>query len=258
MEMSKKERIRELLRDVEKRHQVRVLYAAEAGSRAWGFPSPDSDWDVRFIYVHRLPWYVSVEQKRDVIEEMHDAVLVDLGGWELRKTLGLFRKWNPALMEWLSSHTVDTDAEGLAMQLRMRRDTDLSLRSAVLHYMSLAFGNYAQYLNGRKQVRLKKYLYVVRALLRAEVLLQTGKFGSITLQDDMDLVLPDGAVRYAMDRLLKEKMLNTELGEGDRIGVLDDWIDARLEDLRERALALPKVPPIEVDALDRLLHHYVV
>ncbi len=74
-------------------HGVRILYANESGSRAWGFPSQDSDYDVRFIYAHPLPWYVSVAQRRDVIElPIQDAI--DLKGWDIRKALGLFRKSN--------------------------------------------------------------------------------------------------------------------------------------------------------------------
>ena len=90
---------------VEREEDVRVLYACESGSRAWGFASPDSDYDVRFIYVHRPDWYLSIVDRRDVIERpIVDEY--DLSGWELRKTLRLFRKSNPPLIEWLGSPIV--------------------------------------------------------------------------------------------------------------------------------------------------------
>src|SRR5512134_2562557 len=96
--------ILQCLAEIERNHGVRVLYACESGSRAWGFASPDSDYDVRFIYVNDLDWYLSVEDHRDVIEIMDGDL--DLSGWDLRKSLKLLRKSNPALIEWLSSPIV--------------------------------------------------------------------------------------------------------------------------------------------------------
>ncbi len=94
--------IGEALAQAEQRYDVKVLLAVESGSRAWGFASPDSDWDVRFIYVHRPEWYLGIDEKRDVIEEML-PLDIDLAGWDLRKALRLFRKSNPPLLEWLRS-----------------------------------------------------------------------------------------------------------------------------------------------------------
>ena len=94
------QRVRNALAQVEAEQNVRVLYACESGSRAWGFASRDSDYDVRFLYVHRRDWYLSVEQGRDVIERPI-ADDLDVSGWELRKALRLLRKSNPPLLEWL-------------------------------------------------------------------------------------------------------------------------------------------------------------
>ena len=103
------EKIRECLHEIEAAEGVKVLYACESGSRAWGFPSADSDYDVRFLYLHPLEWYLSLEDKRDVIERpVQDQI--DLNGWDLRKALQLFRKSNPPLMEWLGSPIVYLDA----------------------------------------------------------------------------------------------------------------------------------------------------
>lgn len=76
--------IRERLVGIEAAHKVRVLYACESGSRGWGFASPDSDYDVRFIYVHPLSWYLQISPQRDVIEVPTSDEL-DINGWELRK-----------------------------------------------------------------------------------------------------------------------------------------------------------------------------
>ncbi len=82
------------LAEIEAQENVRIVYACESGSRAWGFPSSDSDYDVRFIYLHPLEWYLSIEKRRDVIERPITGVL-DVNGWDLRKALQLFRKSNP-------------------------------------------------------------------------------------------------------------------------------------------------------------------
>lgn len=98
--------IQDRLNTIEQQHDVKIILAIESGSRAWGFASPDSDWDVRFLYVHREPWYFKVHAGRDVIEtgiEQHPLGELDINGWELRKSLQLLHKSNPALMEWLQS-----------------------------------------------------------------------------------------------------------------------------------------------------------
>lgn len=99
------QRVRDALARLETERNVRVLYACESGSRAWGFASRDSDYDVRFLYVHQSDWYLSVEDRRDVIEEPLNNEL-DVSGWELRKALRLLRKSNPPLLEWLKSPVV--------------------------------------------------------------------------------------------------------------------------------------------------------
>jgi predicted nucleotidyltransferase len=98
-------KVQRQLNDVERRYGVRVLYACESGSRGWGFASPDSDYDVRFLYVHPLEWYLRVDAPRDVIELPIDDEL-DVCGWEWRKALGLLKGANPTLIEWLDSPVV--------------------------------------------------------------------------------------------------------------------------------------------------------
>ena len=95
----------EKLKEIETAEQVRVLYAAESGSRAWGFASPDSDYDVRFIYAREPEAYLSILPKRDVIEWQLDETL-DISGWDIQKMFRLLLKSNPTLFEWASSPVV--------------------------------------------------------------------------------------------------------------------------------------------------------
>ena len=126
------EDIQRRLTAAEIEHDVKVLYACESGSRAWGFASPDSDYDVRFIYAHKRDWYLSfdIERRRDVIEyPIVDDI--DIGGWDIRKALYLFTRTNGALLEWLNSPIVYRDQGHLSERLRKYAPTahnDLALR----------------------------------------------------------------------------------------------------------------------------------
>lgn len=97
--------IQQELSRLEIQHNIQILYAVESGSRAWGFASVNSDWDVRYIYVHRPEWYLHIDDKKDNQEEILPND-IDLAGWELRKALRLFRKSNPPMLEWLDSPIV--------------------------------------------------------------------------------------------------------------------------------------------------------
>ena len=97
--------IQQELSRLETQHDIQILYAVESGSRAWGFASVNSDWDVRYIYVHRPEWYLQIDDKKDNQEEILPND-IDLAGWELRKALRLFRKSNPPMLEWLDSPIV--------------------------------------------------------------------------------------------------------------------------------------------------------
>jgi len=110
-----RDRIVARLREIESAESVRILYACESGSRAWGFASTDSDYDVRFIYLRPVDWYLSIdlERRRDVIEyPIQD--LLDINGWDLRKALRLLRRGNPPLVEWLGSPIVYLDRYAVA------------------------------------------------------------------------------------------------------------------------------------------------
>ena len=153
------------LAEVERRHEVTVLFACESGSRGWGFASPDSDYDVRFIYVHRLPWYLTVAPGRDVIEQPLSGEL-DVSGWELRKALGLLRASNPTLLEWLRSPVVYRQEQPWAERLHLLAEQGFSPVRGYHHYVAMARKNLRAHLQG-DVVRYKKYFYVLRPLLAA-------------------------------------------------------------------------------------------
>jgi uncharacterized protein len=146
---------------------VRTLFAVESGSRAWGFESPDSDYDVRFVYVHEPSWYqaVDLEERRDVIEyPIVDDI--DLHGWDARKALRLFWKSNPAFVEWIQSPIVYLEQDAFRQKAIEALPTIYRPHNGIYHYRSMAKTNYRGYLQ-EPTVRLKKYFYVLRPLLAA-------------------------------------------------------------------------------------------
>jgi predicted nucleotidyltransferase len=151
------------LRLIEAEAHVRVLLAVESGSRAWGFASPDSDYDVRFIYVHEPAWYLSVFESRDVIEKMLPGEL-DVSGWDLRKSLRLFSKCNLALNEWLGSPVVYFEASRFRPELRELIPMFFNPTRATHHYRSMAKQALSD-LTSENRISIKKLLYAARALL---------------------------------------------------------------------------------------------
>ena len=158
-----KEIIVSKLNAIEYKSNVRILYACESGSRAWGFASPDSDYDVRFIYVHPREHYLSVDEQRDVIElPIND--LLDINGWELRKALRLFKKSNGPLYEWLQSPVVYDQNNEFIDDLKNLMPHYFSPRANMHHYLSMAKTVFESDLAGG-EVRLKKYFYALRPIL---------------------------------------------------------------------------------------------
>lgn len=228
------QRVRHALAQIESERNVRVLYACESGSRAWGFPSRNSDYDVRFIYVHQRDWYLSVEDRRDVIE-VPIADDLDVSGWELRKALRLLRKSNPPLFEWLKSPIVYRHDPVFAAEFGTVATEFYSARRCFTHYLHMAFGNWRQYLQGHEQVRLKKYLYVFRPLLACRWIERGYGQAPMPFAQLMAGVLEESDVRQALDDLLVRKRAGEELDAEPPVEVLSRFIErelARLDALR--------------------------
>jgi uncharacterized protein len=216
------------LRAAEIDHDVRILYACESGSRAWGFASPDSDYDVRFIYVRKPDWYLSfdIEQRRDVIEyPITDEI--DCGGWDIRKALYLLTRTNGALMEWLNSPVRYIEAGSFAESLRVLAPEVMSPVALCYHYSHMARGNAREYLL-KDQVRLKKYFYVLRPLLAIRYIERCRGVPPVEFARLLDSVLPE-TLRPSIDRLLELKRNTEELGFGAQVPEINRFIEQELE-----------------------------
>jgi uncharacterized protein len=231
-----REIILESLKKIEEDYQVKILYAVESGSRAWEFPSKDSDYDVRFIYVHRIEDYLTIDQigvgtKRDVIELPINDVL-DISGWELTKALKLFRKSNPPLMEWLHSGIVYYQAFSTIDQMKELSKTVFAPHSCLHHYLNMASNNFREYLQS-DQVKSKKYFYVLRPVLAAKWIEQLNQFPPLEFPILLDTLVPEGELKNEILLLLKRKMAGDELDLEPQIPLLNNFLQDEIIRLRE-------------------------
>ncbi len=189
---------------------------AKSGSRAWGFASPNSDFDVRFIYAHTTDWYFSfdIERRRDVIENPI-VDLIDCGGWDVRKALRLFTRTNGALLEWLNSPIVYMEVGDFAQRLRELAPLAFNKTALCYHYSHMARGNARGYLL-KNQIRPKKYFYVLRPLLAIRYIEGGNGIPPVEFEKLVDAVAP-AEIRDAIARLLDLKRNTEELGLGDPI-----------------------------------------
>lgn len=242
-----KSRIQAALHQLEAEQHIKVLYAAESGSRAWGFASTDSDWDVRFIYVHHPDWYLSIDTQRDSLERMLPQKL-DLAGWELRKTLRLFRKSNPSLQEWLRSSIIYLEPYATARQLRELAHRYVHPKACLYHYLHMAEGNYLKYLQGA-EVRLKRYFYVLRPLLACKWIERHGSMGPIEFQSLLDAQTLPASLRHEIDQLLARKRAGEELNYQARIQPIHAFVEQEMAHFKAVAAAcdhaiVPKTSPL--------------
>ena len=239
--------IEEKLREIEQRENVRILLAVESGSRAWGFSSPDSDYDVRFIYVRRMEDYLRLDRMRDVIELPVDDVL-DVNGWDLDKTLRLLYRSNPGLFEWFSSPIIYRETE-FSASFRPVMNRYFSSQKGLYHYLSMAQSNNREYLHG-DMVRLKKYLYVLRPILACRWILRFRSAPPMRFSELCDAVLPP-ELQPIVANLLAWKMSCSESKLGARIPVLNDFVESEIARISEEIEKLSPAPIPDIDALNR-------
>lgn len=248
-----REQILACLRELERRHDVTVLFACESGSRGWGFASPDSDYDVRFIYVNRLAWYLTVEPGRDVIEQPISGDL-DVNGWDLKKALHLLRQSNPILLEWLRSPIVYREDAPAVARLRDLAVTGFSPVRGYHHYLSMAKTNFRDYLHG-EEVRFKKYFYVLRPLMAARWIREGRGAPPMRFADLVQSTVDDRDLIDEVNRLLEVKMRAGEAATSPRWPRIHAFIESELATAQAHAVAVTERPDSGV--LDAFLHEMI-
>lgn len=237
--------IRERLAEIAGQRRSRVIFACESGSRAWNIASPDSDYDVRFIYVSPRDRYLSLIEERDTIEvqeKIGDDVL-DYHGWDLRKALLLGAKSNPSLLEWFASDIV-YEQEGLIMRKFRNAMIKFSPRALMHHYISLAERQVKAYWKEGEPVRLKKYLYAVRPVLCVRWMVNHDY--AMPPMDFELLYRRQGLapeIYEEIDKLLRMKRESSEIDGAGRFPVLDEFIGVWLANGHKAADLAPHREP---------------
>jgi predicted nucleotidyltransferase len=241
------------LLSIEKEQQVKILYACESGSRAWGFASPDSDYDVRFIYARPAADYLSIRERRDVIEVPVNEVL-DISGWDIRKALQLFLKSNAPLYEWLQSPIVYMENGGFKEELVGLVTTYFSNRAGCHHYISMARNTFENDLQ-QEMVKMKKYFYALRPLLAALWIVDKRTVPPMEF-DQLRTLVKDEQWHVAIDDLLEKKKIADEKEMIAPVPLLQEWISQTITYCQEQSVSIPALQH-DVQELDILFRKYI-
>ena len=243
--------IKAKLTQIEQRENIRILYACESGSRAWGFASPDSDYDVRFVFVRPIEDYLRVKELPDYIDAELNEVY-DINGWDLKKFFKQLYKSNPVIFEWADSPIVyRTSEEWGRIKTNMQ---DFVLQVAMIHhYRGMGRRNckdLGRALHGSTgEVVLKKYLYVLRPVLACVWIMQKLTVPPTDFSKLVEEVLPE-ELKTSVEELLAVKMQSGEMEKGARIPQIDLFIESKLNE----ATVFPVTDEVQVnyEKLDKL------
>ena len=205
-----------------------ILFAIESGSRAWGFPSPDSDYDCRFVYIRPVSDHLVLEQARDVIEFPIESE-IDAGGWDLHKALLLALGGNAVIVEWAKSPIVYEEATGFRRRLIDLLTEIVDPTKVSRHYLGFARSHVAKIGSFSGEVKLKKLFYLIRPLVALDWMEQHG-FASLppmTLVQCLDQIELLLQARHEIRRLIDKKSQIRELGFGLIPAEIARYLEAR-------------------------------
>ncbi|MCW8931556.1 MAG: nucleotidyltransferase domain-containing protein [Gammaproteobacteria bacterium] len=222
------------LKQIEAEHHVKIILAVESGSRAWGFPSKDSDYDVRFIYCHEPDWYLSVFNNRDVIELPIDDLL-DINGWDIKKSLVLLKQSNSALMEWLASPIQYLEIKEVADPIKQLAEEAFLPLASCHHYLSMA-GIHLEKISQSEQVNIKKYLYALRPVLCCHWVIEKECQPPMLFSDLLNTFLSEGRLRDDIDELLRIKQDSNEIDKVNRNERIETYLS---DEINRLSLLLP-------------------
>ncbi len=242
-----KKEILDKLAEIEEKENVKVLHAVESGSRAWGVESSDSDYDVRFIFVRPKEDYLRLSEKRDVIEWQLDEVL-DINGWDLKKTLIQFHKGNATLFEWANSPVVyKTTDEWKAIYESSKQY--FSEKAALYHYYGTANSTYKQYLQEDK-VKYKKYIYALRPLFACKYIETNHTIPPVRFEALFHQSLPK-ELSKEIGQMLTIKAKSNEKDQNPKMPVIHRYIETEIERYGQLSKEMPDDRTLDWEALDR-------
>jgi uncharacterized protein len=247
-----RDELQQKLCEIEKDHDIRIVWAVESGSRLWGLASSESDYDVKCVYVHRPEWYLSINEGADAIDlPIHNRL--DVSGWDVRKTLRLLVKSNISLMTWTISTLVYREVGGLADDIRELVGQHYSPKAVAHQYLNMATLNIRKHIDHASKVPVKIYLYTLQPLLNVQWMMQGKGLPPSLFLDLMSGIEASDEVLEAVSELVTLKTTKPPKSKTSRLSVIDEWISELVDEARTWVDAAPssKVPVDQVNAVFR-------
>lgn len=193
------EKIKDYLVKIEKEKNIQILWACETGSRAWGFPSTDSDFDIRLIYVHKSNWYLNLIEQKDSIDLMFENNDIDISGWELKKSLNLLRKSNAPLLERIQSPIIYKRDKEFISELLSITQPYYSKIATMHHYLSMG-KKFVDELENSSEYKLKRFFYTLRSAMVCKWIIEKKEIPPIEFKHIYDTL--------AIDKLLRNRIVD--------------------------------------------------
>lgn len=232
------QKIKAYLEQIQKEKGIEILLACETGSRAWGFPSPDSDYDVRFIYKHEVEWYLKLNNQKDSIEVMFENNEFDLSGWDLRKSINLLWKSNAPLLERIQSPILYIANEDFLSEINHLAQETYSKIATMHHYLSMAKKMFDE-IKDDENVKLKKLFYVLRASIACKWIVEREEIPPIVFQEMLEQLPIDEEIKLRIYELISLKSIKEETYLHPREAKLNTFIDELISNADEKTTSLP-------------------
>jgi predicted nucleotidyltransferase len=233
-----KKNINKYLDKIQEEKGIEILLACETGSRAWGFPSPDSDFDVRFIYRNKTAWYLSLNDQKDTIEMMFENNEIDLSGWDLKKSLHLLWKSNPPLLERIQSPIIYMANEDFLFGINQLAKSTYSKIASMHHYLSMAKKMFSE-VKGLENVKLKKLFYALRTAVACQWIIEKEEMPPIVFQRMLEELHFDMNVKQRIYELIELKYYSQESYLHSKEEVLNDFIENCIQVAEQKVGTLP-------------------
>lgn len=248
-------KILESLTQLEAERNIKILYAAESGNRAWGFPSPDSDYDVRIIYMHPMDWYLSLNTRKDSLDLGVDDDLLDITGWELKKVMNLAMKSNASPFEWIQSPIVYREEPGFREEFLKLIEPCFSPIASIHHYLSMA-KNFHFKCAGEEPVKLKAWFYGLRTCMNSLWILERQTMPPIHFEDTFSLIENRPILVEKIQKLIGLKMASDETFLFEKEEELLSFMTEIIEKVKANANDLPSEKP-DLDAMNNFFRQKV-
>lgn len=250
-----KSKILKSLADLEAERNIKILFAAESGSRAWGFPSPDSDYDVRIIYTHSVDWYLSLNARKDTIDLGVDDDLLDITGWELRKVMKLAIKSNASPFEWIQSPIIYREQPGFREEFLKLIAPCFSPIASIHHYLSMA-KNFHFKCAGEESIKLKSWFYGLRTCLNSLWILEYKTAPPIHFEDTLVLLKDRPELVEKIKKLIELKMVSNETFLFEKDEILLNFMTESIEKCKAEANDLSGGKP-NIEAMNNFFRQKV-